>query len=99
MFERLQKPFLTVETGEAYQPIRLTYDITQKENLIAALSKLTCLERKDSANHWNWYWSGECDDLHFESLDSYKKNPSSPVRLGTFTIKDNTLYLNLPSFK
>lgn len=99
MFERLQKPFLTVETGEAYQPIRLTYDISQKEKLIDALSKLSCLERKDSANHWNWYWNGECDDLHFESLDSYKKNTTNPVRLGTFTIKDNTLYLNLPSFK
>jgi hypothetical protein len=25
MFERLQKPFLTVETGEAYQPLRLSF--------------------------------------------------------------------------
>jgi len=100
MFERLQKPFLTVETGEAYQPIRLTYDLHQKENLIAALNKLNCCEKNPAnANAWNWYWRGECEDLHFESLDSFKKNPERPLRLGTLTIRNNTLYLNLPSFK
>lgn len=99
MFERLQKPFLTVETGEAYQPIRLTYIIFQKDALVEKLSKLQCLEGKNSAHHWNWFWRNECDELHFESLDSYKKNPGNPLRLGTLTIKDDTLYLNLPSFK
>ena len=74
MFERLQKPFLTVETGEAYQPLRLTYDIYQKNKLIEMLNQLACLEQKQ-VNAWNWYWNHECEDLHFESLDSYK-NPS-----------------------
>lgn len=99
MFERLQKPFLTVETGEAYQPIRVSYQITNKSKLIEAFEKLGCLERKNSSDHWTWYWQNECDDLHFESLDSFKKNPSHPIRLATITIKDNNLYLNLPSFK
>lgn len=97
MFERLQKPFLTVETGEAYQPIRLAYDLYQKEELIEVLNKLKCLEQKQ-ANSWNWFWQDECDDLHFESLDSYKKGPA-PLRLGTLTLRDNILYINLPSFK
>lgn len=99
MFERLQKPFLTVETGEAYQPIRITYELYQKDRLIEALNTLKCCEKNASGNTWNWYWKDECDDLHFESLDTFNKNPQKPTRLGTITIRNEALYLNLPSFK
>lgn len=99
MLERLQKPFLTVETGEAYQPIRLTYELYEKNKLITTLNQLKCCEKNPSGNAWNWFWRDECDDLHFESLDSYRKNPQHPLRLGTLTIRDETLYVNLPSFK
>lgn len=98
MFERLQKPFLTVETGEAYQPIRLTYEVKQKENLVDALNAIKCLENT-GVDHWNWFWGEECADLHFESLDSFKRKADQPSRLGTITIKNGNLYLNLPSFK
>lgn len=99
MFERLQKPFLTVETGEAYQPIRLSYQLLQKNQLIDALNKLKCCEKNPSGHSWTWYWRDECDDLHFESLDSYKKNPERPLRLGTLTLREEGLCFNLPSFK
>ncbi len=99
MFDRLQKPFLTVETGEAYQPIRLTYDLNEADELVSALGNLQCLEKNANSNSWNWYWKDECDDLHFESLDSYRKNPNHPVRLGTITLREGRLFLNLPSFK
>jgi hypothetical protein len=99
MFERLQKPFLTVETGEAYQPIRLTYELRDEAKLVDALSSLKCLEKSEHANIWNWFWRDECDDLHFQSLDSYTKNADKPLRLGTVMIKDGHLYFNLPSFK
>lgn len=97
MFDRLQKPFLTVETGEAYQPVRLTYAINNSELLIPSLEKLNCI--KKTGNSWSWYWTAEVNDLHFESLSSYKKNLEHPLRLGTFTVKDSKLYLSLPSFK
>jgi hypothetical protein len=99
MFDRLQKPFLTVETGEAYQPIRLTYDLNEADELVSALGSLQCLEKNPNSNSWNWYWKDECDDLHFESLDTYRKNPNHPVRLGTITLREGRLFLNLPSFK
>ncbi|EKD70768.1 MAG: hypothetical protein ACD_46C00405G0003 [uncultured bacterium] len=99
MFERLQKPFLTVETGEAYQPIRLTYELFRKEELITALSQLKCLEKNPAGNSWNWFWRDECNELHFESLDSFQRNPQNPLRLATITIRENNLYINLPSFK
>lgn len=99
MFERLQKPFLTVETGEAYQPIRLTYDLYQKDKLVEMLNTLKCCDKGTSANSWTWYWKEECNELHFESLDSYRKNPQHALRLGTITLREDKLYLNLPSFK
>jgi hypothetical protein len=99
MFERLQKPFLTVETGEAYQPIRLTYELLQPEKIAAILNALVCCDKNPKGNTWNWFWRNECDDIPFESLDSFTRNAEHPVRLGTFTLRDNTLFLNLPSFK
>lgn len=99
MFERLQKPFLTIETGEAYQPIRLSYQINHKENLVSALNHLHCLKKTSQGHIWNWFWQDECAEIAFESLDTFKKNNNHPTRLGTVTIKDNRLYINLPSFK
>lgn len=98
MFERLQKPFLTVETGEAYQPIRLTYDLLKETALISKLNELKCLEKNPSTMSWNWFWRDECADLNFESIDTFKK-PENPIRLGTLTIRDKQLYINLSSFK
>lgn len=99
MFERLQKPFLTVETGEAYQPIRLTYAIIHKDHLIATFNQLACLEKTPAAHTWQWFWRDEANDLHFESIENFHRNAKHPIRLATLTIKDNYLYINLPSFK
>jgi hypothetical protein len=99
MFERLQKPFLTVETGEAYQPIRLTYQLLDADKISSALNSLACCEKNPKGNTWNWYWKNECDDIPFESIDTFVRKQDHPVRLGTFTLHNNTLYLNLPSFK
>jgi len=99
MFDRLQRPFLTVETGEAYQPVRLSYEILNKEVLAASLEKLTCIQKAANPNTWHWYWQGECEDQHFESVNSFQKNSSHPVRLGTFIIHHKKLFLTLSSFK
>jgi len=99
MFDRLQKPFLTVETGEAYQPIRLTFDLHKPELLEMALGSLQCIEKNTAANSWSWYWKAECEDLHFESIDAFRKNPDNPLRLATITLREGKFYLNLPSFK
>lgn len=99
MFERLQKPFLTVETGEAYQPIRLTYQVADENKLIETLDALTCCEKNPTGNSWNWFWRDECNDLSFESIDSYKRNADHPLRLATLSIRKGKFFINLPSFK
>ncbi len=100
MFERLQKPFLTVDTGEAYQPVRVCYELAQPEKLKQILNDLKFTELKNRlGNNWDIYWRDELNDIHFESLESFKRVPEKPVRLGSLLIKDKFLYLNLPSFK
>ena len=98
MFERLQKPFLTVETGEAYQPIRLCYDLKQaKHKYVEILESLACCDK--TGGTWSWIWQAECADLNFSSIDSYKPNFSQPLRIGSISVKNHRLYINLPSFK
>lgn len=99
MFERLQKPFLTVETGEAYQPIRLTYVVLDTTRLVEQLNAIHCLEKTTQPNTWHWFWLEECAGLHFESIESFQQNPKHPVRLATLSLKDNVLYITLSSFK
>lgn len=99
MFDRLQKPFLTVETGEAYQPLRLSYRLSDKQALLDVLNKTNCLTKNPSADSWTWFWKDECESQHFESLDSFRRNPEHPVRLGTLLVKGNNFYISLPSFK
>jgi hypothetical protein len=99
MFDRLQKPFLTVETGEAYQPIRISYFVQDTELLLAAFAKMSCLVKNSSAESWSWHWHHECAELHFETLESYRSNPDHPLRLGTLVLRKNSLYLTLPSYK
>lgn len=99
MFERLRKPFLTVETGEAYQPVRLTYELTHAEDAIAALEKLGCIRKGAMPYTWHWYWQDECDDLHFDSVNTYKRNLTQPVRLATIKQHTDVLHIHLNSFK
>ena len=100
MFDRLQKPFLTVETGEAYQPVRLTYEVFDRHALFAVLSGVRCVEEGEGPDQvWTLYWRDECDELHFESLESFQRNADNPLRLASLQYHGNYLYVNLRSFK
>ncbi len=100
MFDRLQKPFLTVETGEAYQPVRLTYKVFKPKQVAQLLDSLQCVQRNDqAARTWDWYWQNESNELHFESLDSYQRNAANPLRLASLHLDDDHLYIHLRSFK
>ncbi len=99
MFDRLQKPFLTVETGEAYQPVRLTYEVYQPELLVSALESLGCISKNAGPHSWSWYWQDECDSLAFASIDAFKRNLEHPARLASLHLQENQLYITLRSFK
>ena len=99
MFDHVPQPYLTVETGEAYQPVRLVYEINHAQNLIQCLNRLKCIQKSSVAHSWSWHWEEECDNLRFESLNTFKKDPTRPVRLGILNIQEDRFYIYLPSFK
>lgn len=99
MFEHTADSFLTIETGEAYQPVRLTYLIKDKDNLLEKLNKLKCIEKDPTENTWIWYWKNESETLNFQSIDSFQNQSDNPVRLATLSIQQNLLHIHLPSFK
>lgn len=100
MAERPQMPFQTVETGEAYQPIRMRYDIFQANELENLLNNnLKCCTKSKNNYAWDLIWRDECNALHFESLESFKKDPKKPVKLASLIIKDDALYVHIGSFK
>ncbi len=99
MFDRLQKPFLTVETGEAYQPVRLAYTLHDPNQFVQTLENLKCIQRNSMPNSWNWFWQAECNDLPFESVSAFQRTPDRPIRLGTITQREGKVFLSLTSFK
>lgn len=99
MFERLQKPFLTIETGEAYQPMRLAYVVHDQEKLLNCLNHLNCLEKTKDDHHWQWLWQAEAQELPFSSIASFQRPTAKALRVGSLVLAQEALYLHLPSFK
>lgn len=98
MLERLQRPFLTVETGEAYQAIRLVFDIRDEAALLSKLTTLNCIS-PISSKQFNWYWRDEVEALPFSSLDSLRILSTKQIRLASLSLKEGRLYIQFQSFK
>ncbi|MDR3476424.1 MAG: hypothetical protein P4M14_00150 [Gammaproteobacteria bacterium] len=99
MDQTSNKRFLTNETGEIYQLVRLTYPITHLKKLMQALGQLACIREEIKGRLWAWYWDHECADMRFQSNDGFEKTTMHPIRLATLSIKENQLYIHLSSFK
>lgn len=98
MFERLQKPFLTVETGEAYQAIRLVFQIQDESAVVDKLNHLKSVSPV-SKNQFNWFWRDETESLPFSSLESLRILNTKHIRLASLTLKEGKLFIQLHSFK
>lgn len=98
MLERLQRPFLTVETGEAYQAIRLVFEIQDETALLDKLSSLKCV-LPVSSKQLSWYWRDEVESLPFSSLDSLRILSTKQIRLASLSLKESRLYIQFQSFK
>ena len=100
MIDDAIEPFLTVETGEAYQPIRLTYALHDHSSLLQKLNTLKCIQKSLSRDAWAWYWRNECSHAPFQAMVEFFCNlQKNEIRLATLNIQDNKLYVYLPSFK
>jgi hypothetical protein len=98
MLDDTKQLFRTVDTGEAYQPIRLTFTIGELQLLKQQLGALQCLTLV-SPGTWSWLWRAETAEIPFASVADFSANAAMPVQLGTLVITDELMYLNLTSFK
>lgn len=89
-------PFLTVDTGEVYQPIRLTFKIKNLVLVKEQIDDLACM-KKINQNTWQWLWCNETAELPFASTSNF--NQSGSIKLGALFRCGELLYLNLQSFK
>lgn len=89
-------PFLTVDTGEVYQPIRLTFKIKNLVLLEEQIDDLACI-KKINHNTWYWLWCNETAELPFASISNF--NQSGAMKIATLLRFGDLLYLNLQSFK
>jgi tetratricopeptide (TPR) repeat protein len=93
----IPKPFRSLDTGEAYQPTRLIFEIVDIIKLITTLNNLKCCS-KTSSTCWNLYWRDELDDTQFQSVDDYQR-PNEPIILAKISINATDLQLNTLSIK
>ncbi len=93
-------PALETITGEPYQPVRIYYQVRQKNAVIGRFKRLKCINFDKARNCWIWLYTEEAKNLKFDC--SYRDLPKfqRPVILGYFTFKgDSELQLDVDSFE
>jgi hypothetical protein len=100
MEELTRAPFLLTMTEEPYQPVRIYYQVFQKNAVIGRFKRLRCIDLDEKKNRWVWLYEEEAKNIKFTK--SYKDIPKEyrPIVLGSFTWKGDTeLRLDVRSFE
>jgi hypothetical protein len=100
MEEPTSAPFLVTMTEEPYQPVRIYYQVFQKNAVIGRFRRLRCIDLDPSQNRWVWLYTEEAKNIKFTK--SYRDIPKEyrPIVLGSFTWKGDTeLRLDVRSFE
>ena len=93
-------PLLTTMTGESYQPVRIYYQVGQKNAVLGRFKRLRCVDSDREKNRWAWLYSEEAKGIEFQK--SYKDIPKQyrPIVLGYFSFNgDKELRLDVRSFE
>ncbi len=87
-------------TGEPYQPVRLYYQIKQKNALLGRFKRLRCIDFAPTKNCWVWLYHEEAKKLKFTK--SYGELPKEyrPIILGYLRVKNESeLLVDVRSFQ
>ena len=79
-----EKGLLATMTGEHFQPVRLHYQVFDREALLRVFQKLRCVDRDPTRLRWVWLYDFEARDLPFRQ--SYAQIPKQhhPIVIGSF---------------
>jgi len=91
---------LMTMTGEIFQPIRVYYELSDKEMVIKAFLKLQCMDFDSRKDRWIWLYEGEAKRLKFHKPYSSIPKEMHPLVLGSFYFRENNhMLLDLRSFE
>ena len=94
-----QDAIMATLTGEYVQPVRLCYDLYDKQAIHSKVfNDLKCMSYDSSNNRWVWLFDDEAKNLTFEKR--YQDIPKNirPIVLGSFfTDNDNEMYIDVKS--
>ena len=91
---------ITNVTGEPYQPVRLYYNISNKESVLNIFRKLQCLEFHSPSDRWYWFYSEEAKKIRFEKSYNKISKENGNISLGYFIFLDNEkMILEVRSFE
>jgi hypothetical protein len=93
-----QKILQTTLTGEPVQPIRLYYEVRDKEPLIRCLHRLRCMDFDPKEERWVWLYEHEARTLEFRTPYASIPRQNRPVVIGSFFLKGSKAFLDLRSF-
>ena len=94
----MEKTLLMTLTGEIFQPVRVYYDLFDKEKAIKSIRKLRCIDYDKSKDRWVWLYSDEAKRIKLKKSYSDIPKKLRPIVLGSFFFKkENEMYLELRS--
>lgn len=96
-------PWLTLVTGEPYQPARAYYEFSgQLKSEVSALTtgfqQLDCMVPGNRKGQWLWQFEAEAERLRFERIYRQLTPEERPVTLGQLQVTDGGVTLTVLSF-
>jgi hypothetical protein len=95
-----ERQLLKTTTGEIYQPIRIHYELFNKDEVIKVFSKLRCMDYDEENNRWVWLYDKEAKSINLGKASSFVQKKDGTIVLGSFHIRtDREMFLDLRSFE
>lgn len=94
----MAKPSLLMNmTGEAFQPVRLHYQVLSRSKLVQAFRKLRCLDYDAELRRWVWLYAHEAKRLALPIPHARLEPELHPIVIGAFFLRPEELVLDLRS--
>jgi hypothetical protein len=98
--DKAERQLLATVTGELCQPVRIYYDVPDKNAVNKKFRALKCVQSDPARRRWVWLFDGEAKGLAFEK--SYRDIPTKlrPIVIGSFHFRPpSEMHLDLRSIE
>ncbi len=81
----IDESVLLTMTGETYQPMRIYYQVRQRNAVLGRFKRLRCMSFDKTENCWLWLYSEEAKNIRLKQSYGDIPKEKRPVILGSFT--------------